>query len=104
MTRRHRLGALDRIPPGEGRVFAVDGRHVAVFRARDGRVFATTARCPHRGGPLADGILGHETVACPMHGIEFDLTTGSCSGGRTGDVVAYRTEVVDGEIELTIAD
>ncbi len=49
---------FDRIPLGEARVFRVDGREVAVFRCRSGEVFATSAECPHRGGPLADGLVG----------------------------------------------
>ena len=49
-------------------MFRVDGKDVAVFRCRSGNVFATSAECPHRGGPLADGLVGGDTVICPMHG------------------------------------
>ena len=75
VTQLHPLGPLDRIPVGEARVFRVDGKDVAVFRCRSGEVFATSAECPHRGGPLADGLVGGHSVICPMHGFAFDLRT-----------------------------
>ena len=80
------IGHLSQIPRGEGRQFDIDGRLVAVFHLRDGGVYATQAACPHRGGPLADGIIGGTTVICPLHQKKFDLasgeertTTGECA-------------------------
>ena len=52
------LGPVEQIPLGEGRVFEVEGRSIAVFRTRQGEVFATQAACPHKAGPLCDGIIG----------------------------------------------
>jgi len=73
---RRDLGPADRIPLGEGREFDVMGQIVAVFRSRNGQIYATQASCPHRGGPLADGLLGGATVICPLHARKFDLETG----------------------------
>jgi nitrite reductase (NADH) small subunit len=78
---RH-LGPLARIPPGEGREFRVDGRRIAVFRLRDGSLAATDALCPHRGGPLADGIVGMGSVICPLHGMRFGLEDGAAQHGE----------------------
>jgi nitrite reductase (NADH) small subunit len=75
------VGPLSAIPEGEGRTFDVGGRRLAVFRDRDGAVFATQAECPHRGGPLADGLLGGGTLICPLHALKFDLTTGKALNG-----------------------
>jgi nitrite reductase (NADH) small subunit len=75
------LGPLDSIPLGEGRSFMVGARKLAVFRSRDGCVYATQADCPHRGGPLADGLLGGRMLVCPLHSLKFDLATGSASDG-----------------------
>ena len=75
------LGPVAAIPEGEGRTFEVDGRRLAVFRARDGALFATQADCPHRQGPLADGLLGSGTLICPLHSLKFDLTTGKALNG-----------------------
>jgi nitrite reductase (NADH) small subunit len=70
------VAPLDAIPPGEGRTFAVGAEPLAVFRTRDGRVFAVQAECPHRGGPLADGLTGGSVLICPLHSWKFDLATG----------------------------
>ena len=53
------IGPLSSIPPGEGRSYLVGGEKIAVFCIRSGGVFAVQAECPHRGGPLADGLVGH---------------------------------------------
>jgi nitrite reductase (NADH) small subunit len=79
-----RLGPASNIPPGEGRVFEVEGEKIAVFRTRGGEVYAVQAECPHRGGPLADGLLGGATLICPLHGWKFDLKTGQALFGECG--------------------
>jgi len=76
------LGPLHAIPEGEGRTFQVGTERIAVFRSRQGGVFATQATCPHRGGPLADGLLGGTTLICPLHSLKFDLTSGRSSNGE----------------------
>ena len=93
LTTAFPLGSLDQIPLGEGRVFRVAGRDVAVFRCRSGQVFATSARCPHRGGPLADGLVGDGAVICPLHGFAFDLRTGEAKGHACERLTTYRLEV-----------
>jgi nitrite reductase (NADH) small subunit len=77
------LGHLAQIPLGEGRNFLVAGTEVAVFNTRKG-VFASQAQCPHRHGPLADGLLGGATVVCPFHAWKFDLTNGEVLLGQCG--------------------
>ena len=78
------LGPVSAIPPGEGRTFAVAKERIAVFRGRDGRLFAAEASCPHRGGPLADGLLGGSTLICPLHAWKFELSTGAALRGECG--------------------
>jgi nitrite reductase (NADH) small subunit len=75
------LGSIQAIPEGEGRAFVVGERRLAVFRTRQGRVFATQADCPHRRGPLADGLLGGDVLICPLHSLKFDLTSGRSADG-----------------------
>lgn len=95
MTSLHKLGAVAQIPAGEGRNFVVAGRRLAVFHARDGRVFATQADCPHRGGPLADGLVGGSTLVCPLHEWRFELTTGVTENGACA-IEVYRAHVESG--------
>ena len=76
------LGAVEKIALGHGQCFMVGTEEIAVFRARDGRLFAIENRCPHRAGPLSEGIIGDGKVVCPLHGHKFDLTTGKGSEGQ----------------------
>ena len=70
------LGSLSQVPPGEGRVFKIEGAEIAVFHDRDGRIYASESKCPHQQGPLADGLVGGGKVICPLHEKTFDLTSG----------------------------
>jgi nitrite reductase (NADH) small subunit len=80
MTVEKAIGRLTQIPAGEGRTFNVDGERLAVFHTRAGGIFALQADCPHRIGPLADGLTGGTTVVCPLHERAFDLRTGAGIG------------------------
>jgi len=75
------LAPLSAIPEGEGRTFNIGSKRLAVFRGRQGGLYASEADCPHRGGPLADGLLGGCTLVCPLHALKFDLTTGKALNG-----------------------
>jgi nitrite reductase (NADH) small subunit len=95
-------GPVDEIPLDEGRTLRVGGHLVAVFRLRDGGVYATQPACPHRGGPLADGLLGSGKVVCPLHNRTFDLASGEAVSGETG-VATFPARVdEDGTIVLTL--
>jgi nitrite reductase (NADH) small subunit len=89
----HNMGPVERIPLGEGRTYRLDGEEVAVFRTRQGEVFAVQARCPHRGGPLADGLVGGGRVLCPLHGHAFELATGDAVNNRCTALRRYRVSV-----------
>jgi nitrite reductase (NADH) small subunit len=97
-----KLGLLATIPLGEGRTFMACGERIAVFRPRGGGVFAIQAECPHRNGPLADGLVGGTTLICPLHSWKFDLATGDALFGECG-VKTYPVRVDEAnEIILTI--
>ena len=96
------LGPVGFIPLGEGRAFVVDTTTIAVFRQRDGRLFATNNACPHRGGPLADGIVGGGKVICPFHAWKIDLETGRCLG-EDMIVHMYPVREVSGRIVLELS-
>jgi nitrite reductase (NADH) small subunit len=96
------LGSVEKIPLGEGREYEVAGRLVAVFRDRSGALFATQARCPHRDGHLADGIIGGGRVICPLHAFKFELISGQPLGNDCSALVIYAVSLNEnGEILLT---
>jgi nitrite reductase (NADH) small subunit len=92
---------LEDIPVGEGRALAVGAEQVAVFRLRDGSLRALAAVCPHRGGPLADGLLDQRVVVCPLHGFSYDLQTGAEVGNGGAPVCAY-TVTLGPDQEITV--
>jgi nitrite reductase (NADH) small subunit len=98
------LGSLAAIPKGEGRTYHVGPLSVAVFHGRDGRVFATQAECPHRSGPLADGLVGSATLVCPLHEWTFDLVTGMALQGGCGIRVYPIRADDDGKLTLQIEE
>jgi nitrite reductase (NADH) small subunit len=86
-----RVCGVGDVPPGEGRAVTVGERRIAVFNAATGW-YALDNACPHRGGPLADGLLADNCVTCPLHERRFDLASGAAlSGGE--DVTVYAAEV-----------
>ncbi|HEY3333354.1 MAG TPA: Rieske (2Fe-2S) protein [Capsulimonadaceae bacterium] len=98
-----RLVPVELIPLGEGREFEVNGRIVSVFRARNGAVYATQAECPHRKGPLADGIMGGSEIVCPFHGRRFDLATGKAISHDECGLETFPVRVDgDGVIVVTV--
>jgi len=88
-----RLGPLRLIPRGEGRVFQIGAHSIAIFHTRKGAVYATEPFCPHKGGPLADGVLGDSRVICPLHNFVFDLSTGRPLGNGCRPVRTYHATV-----------
>ena len=78
------VGAATDIPlRGARRVPTRDG-DVAIFRTGDGQVFALKDRCPHKGGPLSNGIVHGHAVACPLHNWQISLATGHPLGADAG--------------------
>lgn len=96
------VGPLSAIPPGEGRNITAFGEKIAVFHTRAGEVFAVQAECPHRTGPLADGLVGGRTVICPLHGWKFDLSSGQPLFGDCA-LKTYGVRVDSGCVLLTLA-
>lgn len=89
---------LDDLPDSEGVAVRLGAEEVALFRCGS-TVRAVANRCPHAGGPLADGIVAGDTVTCPLHGRRVDLRTGSVDDCEES-VAVYRVRVVDGAVEL----
>jgi nitrite reductase (NADH) small subunit len=97
------LGSVEKIPLGEGREYEVAGRLIAVFHDRNKTILATQARCPHRDGHLADGIMGAGRIICPMHAFKFDLATGRPLGADCPELKTYAVWLNEfGEIMLMI--
>jgi nitrite reductase (NADH) small subunit len=96
-----RICGLDEIPVlGSRRVARSHGPEVAIFRTADDRVFALLDRCPHKGGPLSQGIVFGDRVACPLHNWTIALDSGQACEPDHGCTARFAVSVVDGEVYL----
>ncbi len=92
---------VDDIPSlGARRVRRSAGGDVAVFRTADDRVFALLDRCPHKGGPLSQGIVFGEHVACPLHNWTISLEDGQARAPDVGCATRFAVRVVEGVVSL----
>jgi nitrite reductase (NADH) small subunit len=96
------IGSPQDIPARGARVVSTPDGEVAVFRTAAGPVFAIRNRCPHRGGPLSEGIVTGERVTCPLHNWVIDLTTGQAVAPDRGCAVPYPLKVEDGRLWLGV--
>ena len=78
------VGAVDDVPALGSRVVQAPGGDIAVFKAADGTLFALRDRCPHKGGPLSQGIVHGHSVTCPLHNWVISLKTGEAQGADHG--------------------
>ncbi len=85
---------------GSRRVQRTKGMDVAVFRNDQDQVFALLDRCPHKGGPLSQGIVFGTSVACPLHNWTIGLATGCAQEPDVGCTQAFRVQLTDGVVHL----
>lgn len=100
-----RIAYCHDIPVREGRAVKFGNREIAIFNLGD-RFYAVDNRCPHKGGPLADGIVSGSTVVCPLHAWKMSLETGNgINGPSTSSCVeTFRTRVEEGIVLLELHD
>jgi nitrite reductase (NADH) small subunit len=95
------IGPIDSIPRLGARVLKRDDGDIAVFRTTDDEVFALLNRCPHRGGPLSEGIVYGRTVACPLHNWCLDLGTGVAKAPDEGRAPSFPTRIEGGLVQVS---
>ena len=98
MTDWIELGNISAVPRRGARCVNTPGGKIAVFRTAEDQIFAIENRCPHKGGPLSEGIVHGASVTCPLHNWVFDLATGEAQGADEGSVRTYPVKVEDGVI------
>lgn len=114
-----RITECSNIPPREGRTTTIGDREIAIFNlgpstrlgtgpstelGTGDRFLAVDNRCPHRGGPLGDGIIAGDSVVCPLHAWKINLETGVVQrpAATAACVRAYETRVADGVILIAL--
>jgi NAD(P)H-dependent nitrite reductase small subunit len=91
----------NQVPSDRGLSVNAGGRELALFNI-DGQFYALDGTCPHRGGPLGEGITEDGRVYCPLHGWEFDVKTGACINNPEKPVACFPARVLDGKVEICL--
>lgn len=104
VTRWQKVCALTEIPQLGARVVKSAQGNIAVFRTADDGVFALLDKCPHKGGPLSQGIVFGRKVACPLHGWNIGLDDGNAVAPDRGCTQSFAVRIKNGEVYLQLAD
>ncbi len=95
------IGPVDQLPALGARTLPVQGGdEIAIFRTANGQVYALVNKCPHKAGPLSQGIVHDTTVTCPLHGWRISLTTGKALGEDEGCVPTIPVKIDGGRMFL----
>lgn len=94
------IGPMTDIPRQGSRCVKNGDMTIAVFRTSDDRVFALEDKCPHKNGPLSQGIVHDGCVTCPLHNWVISLETGAAQGADEGQTAAYPVKVENGTVLL----
>jgi nitrite reductase (NADH) small subunit len=98
----HRVCEFDAIPKLGARVVKSAHGDVAVFRNADDEVFALLDKCPHKGGPLSQGIVFGRKVACPLHGWNIELADGNAVAPDHGCARSFSVKIENGSVFLQL--
>lgn len=94
------IGHIDDIPVRGARIVKTPVGCVAIFRTDEAEVFAASDTCPHKNGPLSDGIVHGKSVTCPLHNWVFSLETGEAQGADEGQIATYPVRLENQRIML----
>ncbi len=93
---------LEEIPKLGSRVLETGQGRIALFRTSDDQVFALRDACPHKQGPLSQGIVAGHTVTCPLHNWKIDLESGEALAPDEGCTNVYPVKVESGVVFLQL--
>ena len=102
MNHWSRICSIGDIPALGARTVSCGEIAIALFRTADDQIFAVRDRCPHKGGPLSQGIVHGAHVTCPLHGWVIGLRDGAAVAPDAGCVPTFEVRVTDGEVWLNV--
>ncbi|MCD2178842.1 nitrite reductase small subunit NirD [Rhizobium sp. C1] len=94
------IGHIDDIPLRGARCVKTPDGKIAVFRTAENEVFAIEDQCPHKGGPLSQGIVHGRAVTCPLHNFVISLESGRALGADEGEVRTIPVRNIDGQLSI----
>lgn len=99
-----KVALFEDIPKLGARVVRSKTKDIGVFRTEDDQIFAINNSCPHKGGPLSQGIVYGDKVACPLHSWKISLVDGKAEEPDVGHTACFKTKVEDGVVYLELKD
>lgn len=96
-----RAARVSEVPPGSIKDINLDGVEIALANV-EGKFYAISNACLHRGGPLGQGVMEGSVVTCPWHGWQFDVATGKVAQNASVGVPCYATEIRADEVHVDI--
>jgi nitrite reductase (NADH) small subunit len=96
------VGALEEIPLRGARTITTAQGDIAIFRTSEDEVYALRDQCPHKQGPLSQGIVHGAAVTCPLHGWVISLASGEAQGLDVGCTPRFATKVEVGRVFLAL--
>ena len=104
MTKWIEIGNLESVPRLGSRIVRTKAGDIAVFRTQEDELFALDDRCPHKGGPLSQGIVHGRRVTCPLHNFVIDLATGKTISPDEGCTLSHVVRLENGIIRLAVRE
>lgn len=96
------VGNLNDIPRRGARCITSGEQKIAIFRTADDRIFALEDKCPHKNGPLSQGIVHDGCVTCPLHNWVISLETGLAQGTDEGQSLSFPTRVDGDDVFISL--
>jgi len=97
------IGDISNIPQRGSRCIVIGDLKIGVFRTITDNVFALEDKCPHKNGPLSQGIVHDNCVTCPLHNWVIDLESGEAQGADNGSVKGFPIKIENGNVQLGLA-
>ena len=96
-----KVASVDELKSGQGKTVTANGEEVALFNV-NGKFFAISNICAHRGGPLGEGELEGQIVTCPLHGWQYDVETGECQTMPGSQVKHYEVKIEGKDVLVSV--
>lgn len=102
MTKWYKITETKNIPSMGSRIVEIGEIEVAIFKTKDGSIFAINNMCPHKKGKLSEGLVHEHIVTCPLHSWEIDLKSGEALGNDSGCTNVYESKIENDFIYIKI--
>jgi len=97
------VGFVNDVPRLGARVVETADGNIGIFRTADDEIFALRDSCPHKGGPLSQGIVHGKRITCPLHNWVLELETGEAVAPDAGCAASYPIKIQDGKVYLALS-